>query len=121
MDMDLDHDTTQVIDPTLGLQLANFKPDLADTLLKMMVAELPEMRDTLLDAYHKKNYEDLCKEVHKLHGASCYCGVPRMKTAAMQLESNLKTRNTTEIDTLFKTLVFEVDQVLECYAKSYPS
>ena len=115
--MDFDNNDAQVIDTELGLSLANNKADLAENLLKMLVDELPATKKSLLAIYKQQDYEALHKEVHKLHGGCCYCGVPRLKTAAASLETALKNGNTEseKIAPLFEALTFEIDQVLACY------
>ena len=123
MDMDFDSNDPQVINPNLGLKLANNKPELAESLLKMLVDELPEMKTNILEAYAKKDHESLSKAVHKLHGGCCYCGVPRMKSAASMLESILKTGSSEPeaVDILVKALISEIGQVMACYEESYQS
>lgn len=119
MDMDSDNNDSQIIDTELGLSLANNKADLAENLLKMLVDELPATKMSMLAMYNQKDYEALRKEVHKLHGGCCYCGVPRLKTAAAALDNTLKSGNTEEavLDPLVKTLAFEIEQVLACYSQ----
>lgn len=120
MNMDFNNDDTPIIDSELGLRLANNQAELAENLLKMLVEDLLATKTSLLTLYSKKDHENLCKEVHKLHGGCCYCGVPRLKIAAASLESSLKTGNTEAevIDPLVKALAFEIDQVLACYETS---
>jgi two-component system sensor histidine kinase BarA len=46
----------------------------------------------LIEKYHKEQQlTELIEQVHKLHGATAYCGVPNLKFLAHQYESLLKT------------------------------
>lgn len=118
MNSDFDNNDTPVIDLELGLSLANNSPDLAENLLKMLVNDLPATQKNLMALYEQQDHENLRKEVHKLHGGCCYCGVPRLKAAAAALETALKNGHTSSevISPLFEALTFEMDQVMNCYA-----
>ena len=50
----------------------------------------PDMLMTLKALWNKKDYAELKLEIHKLHGACCYIGAPRLQSLADELESALK-------------------------------
>ncbi len=123
MHRDKSSNTHLVIDSDLGLKLASNMPDLAKSLLQMLVSELPETKANIWAVYTNGDEEELLSITHKLHGGSCYCGVPRLKTAAFQLETALKNGDAEPetIDTMVRTLVFEMEQVLTQYEQSHSS
>lgn len=82
-----------VIDWDLGLKLAGNKRDLAEEMLSMLIATLDEDVKKIRDSYSNKNYEELYQRIHKLHGAVCYCGTPRLKDAIAKLEGALNQNN----------------------------
>jgi len=55
-------------------------------------------------------------EVHKLHGGTCYCGTPKLKDAAKQLEIAIKS-NDKATDRLYKKLCKEIKAVQQEFAK----
>jgi two-component system sensor histidine kinase BarA len=84
------HFDTHVLNWDLCLTQANQKTDLALDMLKMLVNSLPETTATINEALIAKNAEVLVQAVHKLHGATCYCGVPTTQKLCRDIESALK-------------------------------
>lgn len=80
-----------VIDWEDGIRLAGHKKELARDILQLLVRDLPKELALIHNLYHDKNYTELAKTVHKLHGAVCYTGTPRLKTVLAALETHLKT------------------------------
>ncbi|MGI2175679.1 two-component sensor histidine kinase BarA [Shewanella ulleungensis] len=74
----------------LCLTQANQKPDLALDMLKMLVSSLPETVEAIDNALGKRDSATLLQAVHKLHGATCYCGVPTTQKLCKDIESALK-------------------------------
>lgn len=110
--------TYKPIDWPLSLKLANNKPHLAKEMLSLFVADLPQFQARIKKAQTESDYEALQQHVHKLHGASCYCGAPRIRTIANELETALKTMNREVIDPLVTALEAEMKLVLESYEAS---
>ncbi|EDQ01258.1 two-component sensor histidine kinase BarA [Shewanella benthica] len=74
----------------LCLTQANNKTDLALDMLQMLVDSLPETRAQLQDCLDNFDEKQMLTTVHKLHGASCYCGVPTTQKLCHEIESRLK-------------------------------
>ncbi|WP_394129580.1 two-component sensor histidine kinase BarA [Shewanella maritima] len=74
----------------LCLSQANQKPDLAFDMLKMLLDSIPETVINIETALADEKAEVLQQVVHKLHGASCYSGVPRTQKLCQQIETALK-------------------------------
>ncbi|OGT60635.1 MAG: hypothetical protein A3E85_02715 [Gammaproteobacteria bacterium RIFCSPHIGHO2_12_FULL_45_12] len=83
-------DELPIVDTALGIRLAGNKKDLANEILSLLIQTLPDDISSIITQYQNKNYTELLREVHKLHGAVCYCGLPRLKTLLDQLETHLK-------------------------------
>lgn len=113
--MDNKAQTSKTIDWELCLKLANNRPELAKELLTLLVNELPQVRANINEAYENKDYPALHRYIHKLHGATCYCGVPKLKEIAALLEAKLKKSNSDEIKKLLKILNDEMDQLLKTF------
>ncbi|MFC4653681.1 MULTISPECIES: two-component sensor histidine kinase BarA [Rheinheimera] len=78
------------LDWTLALQRAGGKLDLAKEMLWMLVKSLPDAQKSIGQAMEANNNQALLQHIHKLHGASCYTGLPVMKQLTELLETQLK-------------------------------
>jgi two-component system sensor histidine kinase BarA len=102
-----------IVDWDLGLRLANNKREIAEEMLWLLMKNLPLEFMDIKNAYDAKNYPELLQRLHKLHGAVCYCGVPRLKDAIASLESSLKKNQHQDIPTLFSKFDFEVKELFK--------
>jgi two-component system sensor histidine kinase BarA len=79
------------VDWTLALQRAAGKTELARDMLQLLLASLPQTLADL-EKYRESNQRDaLIQLIHKLHGATCYTGVPHIKALSETIETQLKT------------------------------
>ncbi|MBT1443384.1 two-component sensor histidine kinase BarA [Shewanella sp. JM162201] len=84
------HFDSNTLNWELCLSQANHKQDLAIDMLKMMLDSLPSTVSDIELAMARSDNEAMLYTVHKLHGASCYCGVPTTQKLCQQIESALK-------------------------------
>lgn len=101
------------VDMTLGLKLANNKPDLAEEMLEMLFNSLQKDKETIRVLLEDEDYETLQEVVHKLHGATRYTGVPYLQEASHALEENLKLEKFETVKILANALLNEVDRVID--------
>lgn len=80
----------QTLDWPLALHQAANKPGLARDMLQMLLAFLPEVRNTVEQQLVGENPEGLVEIIHKLHGSCSYSGVPRLKSLCMTLEHEMR-------------------------------
>jgi two-component system sensor histidine kinase BarA len=80
----------QVLDHEEGLRLAAGKADLAADMLAMLLASLDTDREAIRAARTAKDHIGLIERVHRLHGATRYCGVPQLRAACQRSETLLK-------------------------------
>ncbi|MFI8747870.1 response regulator [Pseudomonas sp. NPDC077186] len=80
----------QVLDAEEGLRLAAGKADLAADMLNMLLAGLPGDRQAIRQARDAGERTALIERVHRLHGATRYCGVPQLRAACQRSETLLK-------------------------------
>ena len=79
------------IDWAAALKRSAGKEDLAKEMLQMLVKFIPEVDGWIEKALEgNSSTEELCQHVHKLHGSSSYCGVPRLKQLCNLLETALR-------------------------------
>ncbi|WP_249672104.1 response regulator [Pseudomonas abieticivorans] len=79
-----------VLDPEEGLRLAAGKADLAADMLAMLLASLDEERVAIREARDSQDQTAMIERVHRLHGATRYCGVPQLRAACLRSETLLK-------------------------------
>ncbi|MBV9575966.1 MAG: Hpt domain-containing protein [Gammaproteobacteria bacterium] len=109
--MDLNH--LPIIDWELATKLAGNKKELAEELLCLLLKTLPDDRATIKQLYIEQNYAELLRRVHKLHGALCYCGLPRLKTIVARLETQLKSDIIDSLPPILDQLDVEIKLLLE--------
>jgi len=80
----------KVLDPEEGLRLAAGKPDLAADMLAMLLASLEADREAIRLAREAADRTGMIERVHRLNGASRYCGVPQLRAACQRSETLLK-------------------------------
>jgi len=73
-----------------SIQLAAGKTDLAEELFSMLLEQLPADLNQVDRFWDGRDLANLLECVHKLHGATRYCGVPELRAAASRLETALK-------------------------------
>ena len=78
------------IDWSLALKHAANKPDLAREMLQMLINTVPDNLEQIALAMDEEDQPRLLHLIHKLHGACCYTGVPRLNKLANEIESALK-------------------------------
>lgn len=100
------------MDWQLALKRANQNQAAAKELLNDFIAMLPDTLQTLESQMRKGALDELSAEVHKLHGACCYTGLPRLQNLAKELEIALKLNHTDLIEELLQHLVKEAQKVI---------
>jgi two-component system sensor histidine kinase BarA len=111
--MDLNLSDLPVIDWEQGKKLAGNNSGLANEIIEMLIKRLPQDLESINQLSKIPDYLALRNEVHKLHGAVCYCGTPRLKATLMKLETDLKNHIMIDLPYLLDRLNDEVQQVLD--------
>nr|WP_239482011.1 response regulator [Pseudomonas insulae] len=89
-----------ILDAEEGLRLAAGKVDLAADMLSMLLAGLPGDRQAIRQARDSGDRAALIERVHRLHGATRYCGVPQLRAACNRSETLLKQNDPTAAEAL---------------------
>lgn len=79
-----------VLDNAEGLRLAAGKLDLAEDMLHMLIGSLADERRRIEQALQQEQPDALLEHVHRLHGATRYCGVPQLRNCCQAAENRLK-------------------------------
>ncbi|WNC71467.1 two-component sensor histidine kinase BarA [Thalassotalea psychrophila] len=103
-----------IYDWNLSLNRSANKIDLALEMFTMLIQSLPEMKVALQNNIRLEDLSTTSALVHKLNGACCYVGVPRLERIVKSIESQIKQQSTLEIlEPEFFELFDEIDAVLE--------
>jgi len=87
---------------------------MAKELITMLKNALPQHQLEIEIAIKANNHEDLQLAVHKLHGATCYTGTPKLKALCQELEDAAKSQSNQMIEALTPKLFSEINNVLAC-------
>lgn len=83
-------------------------------MLSMLLTSLPKERQAIQQARYSGNQEALIQQVHHLHGATQYCGVPQLRQACYRCETLLNQQHPAseaaldELDAAIERLLLEV-------------
>jgi two-component system sensor histidine kinase BarA len=85
-------DDATTFDWELCLTQCNNNEALAKELFGLFLAELPEYKQKIMDAQMNTDKKSLLDSIHKLHGACCYIGVPKLRNLVAEAETVLKQK-----------------------------
>ncbi|OGT07531.1 MAG: hypothetical protein A2103_03505 [Gammaproteobacteria bacterium GWF2_41_13] len=103
-----------IIDWALADRLAGNSHERAKEILNLLIELLPEHRHDISTAYQEKNWPILERALHKLIGALCYCGTPRLTATAKKLHQSIKikTARQSSREEYFHALLSEINEVI---------
>ncbi|SFW98940.1 response regulator [Marinospirillum alkaliphilum] len=107
------------VDRELGIKLAAGRTELADELLAMLLSSLQQSRDAIEAALRQQNDQSLLDAVHRLHGASRYCGVPDLAQTTEALETQLKAGQQQLVARSLEQLFYEIDRLQDWKEREY--
>lgn len=102
-----------VIDWKLALELAGNNRDFAKEMLLLLVKNLASDLVEIKKHCAANSIKELTIQLHKLHGALCYCGAPRLKYATTTFEQALKDKKYSEIPALLAKFELEANELIE--------
>lgn len=102
-----------IIDWPLGIKLAGNQRSLAEEMMTVLKNDLADVVASIKKRHKAGDYKKMQQEIHKLHGAVCYCGVPRLKSILAELETHLKTNIIGDLPSLLTQLDTETTLLLE--------
>ncbi len=98
------------VDITLCVKLAAGKNDLAEELFSMLLEHLSADNEAIQTHYEDNDYKTLLERVHKLHGATRYCGVPELQGASEKMEIALKKKKS-DLRPYYEDLTEAIEQI----------
>tara|TARA_Y100001956_G_C4127634_1_gene191220 strand:- start:3244 stop:6036 length:2793 start_codon:yes stop_codon:yes gene_type:complete len=112
--------SNMIIDWQAALKQSANKEDLAKDMLQMLIDYIPEVEAIVEGALEDDHFdtEQLIHHIHKLHGSSSYCGVPRLKGICATIEKEL--RSGVEIEEIEPELFELQDEMEKVVASAQP-
>jgi two-component system aerobic respiration control sensor histidine kinase ArcB len=109
----------KIIDLKLATKTLGGKLKTAKQIIQTFVEMLPSHKDTITKLFELKDYPALSAEAHKLCGATCYCGVPRLKSSLTDLENAaLKLIEHNKIQDFVHKVCHEIDAIIHVYQEN---
>lgn len=102
----------QYIDKKLGVERAGGNEAVAKEMLTMLLERLETDKNEMEHAHRAGDWEQVCKLVHKLHGATMYVGTPKLQQACFALEKAIKSEETGQYQLLFDQLMEVIEKTL---------
>lgn len=93
-----------VFDARAALRHANQKLDLAEDMFMMLLDSLHTDMQQIMQAWEEEDMDTLLEKVHRVHGASRYCGVPCLRSTLEKFETALKSGQSRELPQLMRQL-----------------
>lgn len=100
------------LDWDLALKRANFNNQAARELLYEFSAQLPSLIAEIESFWDIQALKEMQASVHKLHGASCYTGVPKLQALCDEIEGSLKVGQIQNVAERVPTLTTEAELVV---------
>jgi len=100
-----------IIDWDLALKLSGNNKKTAKEIFVLLLQTIPQEMQHIKNAKKENDKKALLCYIHKLHGAICYCGVPRLKYIIAQLETALKANE--NIEDLFYRFEDAVNELIQ--------
>jgi two-component system sensor histidine kinase BarA len=94
-----------IFDPQYSMRLANNKLDLAIDMFHMLLEGLTDDLPEIQGLWQGQQQEPLLQHIHKIHGATRYCGTPCLMHTLEQLETGLKNQELVDCENLYQKAI----------------
>ena len=115
----IDQDDCLVFDAEYAMRLANNKLDLATDMFSMLLKSLTDDLLEVESLWQKQQQAPLLQLIHKIHGATRYCGTPCLMHTMEQLETALKNSDLVDCDELYQQAIQSIIR-LQQWAQENP-
>ena len=98
-------DSGQIFSASLALKRSSHNLGLAEEMFSKLLASLPDERDRITHLWESESLDDLLEAVHRLHGATRYCGAPMLGHALEVFETRLKANQSSEFPAAMRAVI----------------
>lgn len=102
-----------IIDIQSAIDYSGADQDFVYELQQMLLEVLPEHRHNAVSYAQTKDWDNLAREAHKLHGALSYTGTPRLKDASKQLQLAAREQSEEQIQAQLESFLDTLDKTYE--------
>ena len=106
-------DISAVFSRELALQRSSGNLLLAKDMFNKLISSLKSDQAQIVSLWEEESLDDLLEAVHRLHGATRYCGVPALSRALEMFETHLKANTSEEFPQAMRRLVEELNTLKE--------
>ena len=111
---DLDYHNEEVtVSIKESLKLVSGKPDLAIEMFEMLLKSLEQDQKAINEAFENEEHEQLFELIHRLHGATKYCGTTPLRKVTELIEVMLKKNILHPLKHQLETFNEEVELVIQ--------
>ena len=103
---------SQILDKKQALAQAGNNEGLAKDLFTMLLKELPVLHQLIQEACQKQQRQAMWDHAHKLYGSTAYCGVPRLRETARELEDCIKAEDDNCLTPLLEKLDGAIQELM---------
>jgi len=89
--------------------------EVSEEILNLLIDALPNDLAEIKLLNAQGRFHELTQRVHKLHGAVCYCGTPRLKIVLNHIETQLKNNIMDDLPHSLDLLSIEIDSLLDWF------
>ena len=104
-------DNRESFDYDGSLMLSANKPELLKKILQMLLRDFPEFRQKLKQFQQSRDVSQLGPVVHKIHGVTCYCSLPKLRSMVSGVETRIVDMEEVELMELTEQLWHELQTV----------
>ncbi|KZM46033.1 hypothetical protein OA92_02380 [Marinomonas sp. SBI22] len=112
-EIESDRSLEGIFDLEKSLSIVNDQVPIARDMFNMLADSLESEKKLINHHFKQEELKKLIQVVHRLHGASKYCGTPSLTKHAGFLESHLKELGLEEVEEVLLDFIHAIDQVLE--------
>lgn len=104
-----------MFDQALALARANHRPDLAEEFLDVFMDTIDDDQSGINRAYDRSDLELLKRRIHKLNGATRFCGLPRLNRVLSRLGKLAETGTREELALAMTLFNHEIGELRTWY------
>jgi len=102
---------TKSVNIKQSLDLAAGNESLLKQIFEILLREIPDYRNHLSNAVEQLDYTKLSSIIHKIHGTTCYTGLPLLKSQVVSIQQQLSAESYVNLDTAVDAIINELEQV----------
>ena len=104
-------DDKKSVDIKQSLDLAADNESLLKQIFEILLRDIPDHKSQLSNTVQLLDYAKLSSIIHKIHGITCYTGLPRLKLQVVSIQQQLAEKSYSDISMAVDSMIEELEQV----------